>query len=334
MTLGLERHRVRGIGSGGLGVGIASAEGSDGSQASSSAGTNTVEPAATGGNRVGIGIQGKLEAEAFDGLRTLVLEAGGIDLNLYKDKCVLRRITVRQRSCGAPTLRAYLKLVSKDPAERGRLVKALTIHVSQFFRNPSTFRAIQESVLPNLLAAKQAGGGRSLRFWSVGCANGEEPYSLAILLLEVGARAVRQYSTAIYATDIDPDSLNQAKEAHYAVRSLAQIPNRWRQRYFIRDGDRYRTASEVRSLVFFKSHNILDPLPFRRIDLVTCRNVLIYMTEPLQERVLLSIHEALNPGGFLVLGKVEGLAGAARDLLEPVDVAERIYRKPEPRPCR
>jgi len=312
MSLGVERRRTSGSGPRSL---DASTDGS-------------------GESWAGTGIQSKLEADAFDGLRTLVLEAGGIDLNLYKDKCVLRRITVRQRSCGAPTLRAYLKLVSRNAVERGRLVKSLTIHVSQFFRNPSTFRAIQEFVLPSILAAKKAGGGRALRLWSVGCAYGEEPYSLAVLLLEIGARALQEYSTTIYATDIDPDSLSHAKEACYRAHSLPGVPRHWRQRYFVREGDRYRVVPRVRSLVFFKRHNIVDPLPFRRIDLVTCRNVLIYMTEVMQERVLLSIHEALNPGGFLILGKVEGLTGAARDILEPVDVAERIYRKAEPRLTR
>ncbi|MFI5340614.1 MAG: CheR family methyltransferase [Candidatus Methylomirabilales bacterium] len=325
MSPGVERSRASGFGPRSIDASIASTDGSGESQA----GTGTA-----GDHTVGTGIQGRLEADAFDGLRTLVLEAGGIDLNLYKDKCVLRRITVRQRSCGAPTLRAYLKLVSKNAVERARLVRALTIHVSQFFRNPTAFHAIQEFVLPSVLEAKQAGGGRALRLWSVGCANGEEPYSLAILLREVGARAVQQYSTAIYATDIDPVSLTQAKEACYRAPSLSNIPKHWRQRYFISDGDRYQVVPEVRSLVYFKLHNILDPLPFRRIDLVACRNVLIYMTEALQERVLLSLHEALNAGGFLILGKVEGLTGAARDLLEPVDVAERIYRKPEPRLSR
>ncbi|MBI4736175.1 MAG: protein-glutamate O-methyltransferase CheR [candidate division NC10 bacterium] len=283
---------------------------------------------------VGPGLQGKLEAEAFSGLRDLILRAGGIDLDLYKEKCVLRRITVRQRACGAPSLRAYLKLVSSDPAERSRLVKALTIHVSQFFRNPSTFRAIQEEILPSILTRKQRGGGRALRLWSVGCAHGEEPYSLAILLLETGAQALQDYSSSIYATDIDPTSLQHAKEARYPEASLVQVPARWRQRYFLPDRDRYVVVPEVRRLVFFKGHNILDPLPFGRIDLLVCRNVLIYMTEVLQERVLLALSEALNPGGFLVLGKVEGLAGAARDCFEPVDVAERIYRKPELRSTR
>jgi chemotaxis protein methyltransferase CheR len=289
----------------------------------SSAGTDEADP-----TQVGPGIQDKLEAEAFAGLRHLVLEAGGIDLNLYKDKCILRRITVRQRACGMPSLRAYLRLVSQNQAERARLVKALTIHVSQFFRNPSTFRAIQEDVLPAILTSKQAMGGRALRLWSVGCACGEEAYSLAILLLEAGPQLVREYSSTIYATDIDPGSLQQAKEARYPAHSLANVPARWLQRYFTRDGERYQIVPEARRLVVFKGHNILDSLPFGRIDLAVCRNVLIYMTEALQERVVLALHEALNPGGFLVLGKVEGLAGMARELLQPLNIAERIYRKP------
>jgi chemotaxis protein methyltransferase CheR len=270
----------------------------------------------------------RLEVEAFGELRDLVLRAGSIDLNLYKDKCILRRITLRQRASGAPSLRAYLKVLNRNPMERERLVKALTIHVSQFFRNPSTFRAIQDDILPAILAEKRAGGGRSLRMWSVGCACGEEPYSLAILLLEAAADAVRQYSSAIYGTDIEPGCLRQAKEARYPARSLAQVPPHWRQRYFQQEADGYRLTPEARRLVFFKIHNILAPPPFSRIDLVVFRNVLIYMTDPLQERVLLALHETLNPGGYLVLGKVEGLAGSTRDLFEPVNLTERIYRKP------
>ncbi len=280
------------------------------------------------------GIEGKLETEAFGGLRDVVLQAGGIDLGLYKDKCVLRRITVRQRSSGTTSLRAYLKLVSRDPVERGRLVKALTIHVSQFFRNPSTFRAIQQDVLPTILETKKAGGGRALRLWSVGCACGEEPYSLAILLMEVSGHVGRAFSTAIYATDIDPDSLSRAREARYYGPSLANVPAQWRQRHFMKDGEAYRVVPQIRRLVFFKGCNILNPVPFNRIDLVVCRNVLIYMTEALQERVLVSLFEALNPGGYLVLGKVEGLTGEACNLFEVTNIAERIYRKPGSRLSR
>jgi chemotaxis protein methyltransferase CheR len=272
--------------------------------------------------------QAQSEADAFHGLRDLVLEAGGIDLDLYKDSCVLRRITLRLHSCGVSDLRAYLRLVNKDPVERGRLVKALTVQVSQFFRNPSTFRAIQGEVLPAILTDKGQSGGRALRLWSVGCAYGEEPYSLAILLLEQDTRVVAQLANTIYATDIDPPSLRRAREGRYPAVSLTNVPARWRERYFRGQGTHAEILPEVRRLVFFKRHSILDPPPFGRIDLVVFRNVLIYMTEALQERVLLTLFEALNPGGFLVLGKVEGLAGTARDRFEVVNLAERIYRKP------
>jgi two-component system CheB/CheR fusion protein len=172
------------------------------------------------------------------------------------------------------------------------------------------------------------GGGRALRFWSVGCACGEEPYSLAILLLERAGPALRKYSSAIYGTDIDPACLRQAKEARYSATSLIHVPAHWRQRFLVQEGGEYRVVPEARRLVFFKIHNVLSPPPFSRIDLVVFRNVLIYMTEPLQERVLLALHDALTPGGYLVLGKVEGLAGSARNVFEPVNLAERIYRKP------
>ncbi|HSB73554.1 MAG TPA: protein-glutamate O-methyltransferase CheR [Candidatus Methylomirabilis sp.] len=275
-------------------------------------------------------LQAKLEAEAFGGLRDLVLKAGGIDLTLYKDRCVLRRIAVRQRACGAPDLRTYLKRIARDPVERGRLVKALTIHVSQFFRNPSTFRAIQKEVLPAILKAKRTGGGHTLRFWSVGCACGEEPYSLAILLLAEAPEALQQYSSAIFGTDIDAECLRHAKGGRYPEASLAHVQADWRQRFFAEISGLFEVVPDARQLVYFRAHNVLDPPPHGRIDLLVFRNVLIYMTEPLQERVLMTLSDALNPGGFLVLGKVEGLAGAARDRFEAVNVAERIYRKPGP----
>ncbi len=275
------------------------------------------------------GIHGRFEEEIYRRLRDLVVAAGGIDLGLYKDRCVLRRIAVRQRACEAPDLRVYLRRVARDPIERAQLVKALTIHVSQFFRNPSTFRAIEHEALSSILSDKERTGARALRFWSVGCACGEEPYSLALLLMEVAPDAIRRYSTAIYGTDVDPGCLRLAQEGRYPAISLKSVPARWKQRYFTPVETDYRLAPEVRRMVHFKLHSILDPVPFGRIDLAVFRNVLIYMTEQLQERVLLAVHGALNVGGFLVLGKVEGLAGLARGLFDAVNVPERVYRKRE-----
>ncbi len=270
-----------------------------------------------------------LDAVAYRGLRDLVVGAGGIDITRYKDRCLLRRIAVRQRASGAATLRAYLKLVRRDPLERGRLVKALTIHVSQFFRNPSTFQTLQHEVLPAILAEKERTGGRALRLWSAGCACGEEAYSLALLLCETAPYAIGRYSTTIYGTDIEPECLRAAREGRYPAASLRSVPAPWMQRYFAPDGARYAVGPELRDLVHFKRHNILDPAPFGRIDLVVFRNVLIYMAESLQEQVLIGLHGALNSGGYLILGKVEGLSGSAKDLFAPVNVPERIYRKCE-----
>ena len=270
-----------------------------------------------------------LGAHAYRGLRDVVVAAGGIDITRYKDRCLLRRIAVRQRASGAADLRAYLKLVKRNPVERAALVKALTIHVSQFFRNPTTFHALQHDVLPAILAEKDRTGGRALRLWSAGCACGEEAYSLALLLREAAQDALGRYSTTIYGTDIEPECLRAAREGRYSAGSLKSVPARWRQRYFVAAGAQYTVGPELRGLVNFKRHNILDAPPFGRIDLVVFRNVLIYMADSLQEQVLRGIHGALNSGGYLVLGKVEGLAGAARDLFAPVNVPERIYRKRE-----
>lgn len=269
------------------------------------------------------------EAHAYRGLRELVLAAGGIDITRYKDRCLLRRIAVRLRASGAADLQTYLKVVRRNPIERGQLVRALTIHVSQFFRNPSTFQTLQHEVLPAILAEKDRAGGRSLRVWSAGCACGEEAYSLAMLLCETAPEALRRYSTTIYGTDIEPECLRAAREGRYPTASLKSVPAGWRQRYFEPAGVQYAVGPVLRGLVHFKRHNILNPVPFGRIDLVVFRNVLIYMSDALQEQVLLSVHGALNSGGYLILGKVEGLSGAAKDLFAPVNVPERIYRKRE-----
>lgn len=270
---------------------------------------------------------------AFAGLRMRVLAASGLDLALYKDACILRRIGVRLRACGAGSLTAYVERLNRDRQELTRLIQALTIHVSQFFRNPSTYRAIGEQILPTLLADKRQAGARALRLWSAGCATGEEPYSLAILLLERAPEVVRELSTVIYATDVDAETLERAREGVFPARSLAHLPPAWRARHFTADGTRYRVGAVARRLVFFKEHNLLRRPPVGRLDLIVCRNVLIYMAPPVQGQVLEAFQRVLNPGGFLVLGKVEGLTPGFRERFEVVDPAERIYRRsPAPMP--
>ena len=268
------------------------------------------------------------DGTAWAALVEVLREQSGLDLNLYKDKCIVRRVAVRQRARGAPDLAAYVALLCQDPAELPRLLDALTINVTQFLRNPPTFRALQESVLPALCRARAEAGRRTLRVWSAGCATGEEAYTVAILLHEVWRAEGLRQSAVIYATDIDRRSLEVAKAGRYMARQLSGLAPETRARYFEEEeGGRARVVASIRRMVFVKRHDLRTPPPFRRLDLILSRNVLIYLTPEHQQRLLRAFAGVLNPGGILVLGKVEGLSGLAREDFESVDVAERIYRR-------
>jgi chemotaxis protein methyltransferase CheR len=265
-------------------------------------------------------------------VRERVLRAGGIDIGLYKDRCVLRRLAARLRAAGEPDLVGYSRRLEADPQELHRLVEVLTVNVSEFFRNAATYRALSREVFPALVAAKRAEGRRAIRVWSAGCATGEEPFSLAIALSEYLGAEHKEFAVMVLATDVDAPSLAVARAGRYRPRSLARVPRAVLRRFFepVRDG--YRVGKEIRGMVHFRHHNLLDPFPFTRLDLAVFRNVLIYMARPLQSELLDRFYEVLSPGGFLVLGKVEGLAGPSRERFQVVNLAERIYRRPAASP--
>jgi len=274
-----------------------------------------------------------LREEEFRLLRELIYEHCGLVFADEMRRHVARKLAPRLALHGLADFAAYHRLLRFSPGRRAELEAAaelLTTNETYLFREPQGLRAFAEELLPRL--QQELAGVRRLRVWSAGCANGEEPYSLALLICE-RPQVVRQHSTRIYATDIDPDCLRVAREGWYAPASLATVPPGWRRRYFTPVNNGYQVVPEVRRLVQFLPHNMLDPVPFGRIDLAVLRNVLIYMTEPLQERVLTSVAAALNPGGYLVLGRVEGVAGAAKRFFEPVRISERIFRKPAALPA-
>ncbi|MBI4391804.1 MAG: protein-glutamate O-methyltransferase CheR [candidate division NC10 bacterium] len=265
---------------------------------------------------------------AWAALEETLQERAGLDLRLYKEKCVARRLAVRQRACAVPDLAAYVRLLREDPEELPRLLDALTINVTQFLRNPQTFRVLGESVLPDLCRSRAEGGRRTLRAWSAGCATGEEAYTLAILLQEVWRACGLRQTAVIYATDIDSRCLEVAKAARYQARQLDGLPPEVRVRCFKEEeGGWVRLAPAIRRMVFVKRHDLRLPPPFRRLDLILSRNVLIYLAPAHQQQLLHAFAEVLTPGGILVLGKVEGLSGPAREAFEPVNVSERIYRR-------
>jgi chemotaxis protein methyltransferase CheR len=205
-----------------------------------------------------------------------------------------------------------------------RLLRCLTIHVSSFFRNASTFEAIRRDVFPELFA--EGGATRHRRIWSVGCARGEEPYSLAILVNEHLGAARRRWDVQIQAVDVDNRVLEEAKRGEYAWSQVADLDPALRERYFVHDGT-WRVSPELRRMVRFHRRDILMEPPREEYDFILCRNLLIYFDRAGQEAVLERFARCLRPGGFLVLGRTEIFVGAGREAFEVVDPRERIYRR-------
>jgi chemotaxis protein methyltransferase CheR len=248
-------------------------------------------------------------------------------MSVYKDKCMKRRVAIRMRSSRCNDAAAYCALLLHSDKEIDLLKKALTIHVSQFFRNPSMFEKLRLEVLP-LLYLSCARKGVPLRIWSLGCAGGEEAYSLAILLQEHFARDLRRTPTSIDATDIDEETLEAARKAEYNEDRLRDLPDQSYGRYFHPSDSRVQLSEAIREMVTFYKDNITAVEKFLPCSLVLCRNTLIYFTRPEQEKILHGLADILPSGGMLVLGKSETLVGDVRRRFTVVCPVERIYRRP------
>lgn len=244
----------------------------------------------------------------------------------YKDKCLRRRVAVRMRARGMENCADYASCLDGDEREYDRLIRSLTINVTRFFRNWEAYSVVQQRVIPDLWAR-----GEALRVWSAGCSSGEEPYSTAILLHQHAAErreTGRLESVSILGTDIDKDCLHEADLAFYSEKALGDTPPELREKYFPEVAGMLTVPNEVRSMVSFKYHDMLQsPPPVQPVHLLLCRNVIIYFERDAQERLFEEFHSALAPGGFLVLGKVETLLGKARSMFTPVNARERVFRR-------
>ena len=249
------------------------------------------------------------------------------DLSVYKDKCMKRRVSIRMRSMRCHDGAEYCNLLRQSPLELDLLQKALTIHVSHFFRNPSMFEKLRTEVFPELFRTCLQNEIVNLRIWSLGCAGGEESYSLAILLREHFGKELRTVKTVIEGTDVDSQTLQFARQGEYIEDRLKEVPADLLDHYFRRSGTRYRLVQEIRQMVTFHQGDITATSIYTPGDLVLCRNTLIYFTRPDQEKILDGIADILSPGGILVLGKSETLVGEVRRRFEAVCPVERIYRR-------
>jgi chemotaxis protein methyltransferase CheR len=266
------------------------------------------------------------EAAFLDLTRKISREAG-LSLDAYKDKCLRRRIAVRMRACGVHSYSDYQNLLDRNPAEYERLKDAITINVTRFYRNADTWDLLRGQLIQEICAVEYG----EIRVWSAGCSSGEEPYTLVMLIadhLERQGRPERLRMVTVDATDVDRQSLQRARTGRYRRDALTDLPAGWAERYFDHDGDECLIAERVRQRVAVRAADLSsDPPPRRNYHLILCRNVVIYFGRRTQERVFETFADALAPGGFLVLGKVETLFGRARDRLTLLDPRERVYRR-------
>jgi chemotaxis protein methyltransferase CheR len=215
----------------------------------------------------------------------------------------------------------------QSPQELDLLQKALTIHVSQFFRNPSMFDKLRDEVLPKFFSSCEKNGAEKVRFWCLGCAGGEEPFSLAILLREHFSKELRKVQTIIHGTDIDAETIRAAQQAEYIEDRLKEVPAELKDRYFRQSGSCFRLVPELREMVTFLQGDITKRAEYVSSNLVVCRNTLIYFTRHEQEKILHGVADILPAGGILVLGKSETLVGDVRQRFEAICPVERIYRR-------
>src|SRR5688500_1848585 len=263
------------------------------------------------------------EAAGFRRLLDKLKSEHRFDLYDYKSASLVRRVRTRMGQVHASDFDAYARLLDKDDGEATLLLNTILINVTGFFRDPEAWAALGQHVVSAL--ADHAAASGSLRIWSAGCSTGEEAYSLAILLAE-RAPQLLQSDVKIYATDVDVDALTTARLGLYRLEQLKDLPEGYIGRYFSREGQLYRFRRELRRVCIFGRHNLVDDPPLARMDLVVCRNVLIYFKTALQERLLPRFYYALRDDGFLFLGKSESLL-ARSPWFAPVDTKWRIFRR-------
>ncbi|MEO0294071.1 MAG: protein-glutamate O-methyltransferase CheR [candidate division WOR-3 bacterium] len=230
----------------------------------------------------------------------------------YKEKPLLRRIRYRMRKVGVENWEDYAELIKTNDGERENLKKALTINITSFFRDKSVFETLKSKILPSI---------KEPSIWSAGCANGAEPYAIAILCKELNLKC------SILGTDIDEDSIEMARKGEYEEIELFELPINYKIKYFEKIEGKYRIIPEIKSLVEYQVLDLKDADFENKFDLVVCRNVLIYLKKEFQEKILLTFWKALRGDGFLVLGKVEMLPERLRGFFHTVDLRDRIYVK-------
>lgn len=255
-------------------------------------------------------------ANNYEDFKRVVLNLSGIDLNAYKERQMKRRIDALIKKHNCHTYGEYIDLIKKDKDKYEEFINYLTINVSEFYRNPSQWVTLEKEIIPMLLEGK-----RNLSIWSAACSTGDEPYSLAMVL----SKFLPLSSIQILATDIDKEILEKAKVGIYSAKSVANVPPEMQKKFFNVNKNLYHVSDELKQCVTFKEHNLLKDSYPQNVDLIVCRNVLIYFTEEAKSEIYTRFSNSLSKEGVLFVGSTEQIILANKYGLAPYRVF--FYKK-------
>jgi two-component system CheB/CheR fusion protein len=261
------------------------------------------------------------QSPEFAALLDFLKRSRGFDFNAYKEPSLARRVRKRMQAVGIQRFGDYVDHLEVHPEEFEQLFNAVLINVTAFFRDELAWESMRDTIVPELVQVDDA-----IRIWTAACASGEETCSIAMLLAEALGLEQFRKRVKIYATDVDEQALAQARAATYTDKQVADVPRALLERYFSREGDRFVFDKELRRAVIFGRHDLIQDAPISRVNLICCRNTLMYFNAEAQSRILARFHFALVNGGVLFLGKAEMLLTHSQ-LFAPIDLRRRIFRK-------
>ncbi len=270
-----------------------------------------------------------LEDEFLGQVKRHLFKARGVDLSGYSPSFVMRAIRKRISRADSESQAAYVKLLIRSDEETNELLAALSINVTEFFRDKGAFETFREKAIRPLLNYKFSTGGGIMRIWSAGCASGQETYTIMMCVAE----ELKRTGTAglpllsVTGTDISRAAIAKAKKGIYSGEEVKGVPEKLLNEYFIRTDDSFEVTDALAKRVRFHLENLLDPPGSKFYDAVVCRNVLIYFSRPMHELVMEHLHDALRIGGYLMLGRTEALIGQMRNKFDIIDQENRILRK-------
>jgi chemotaxis protein methyltransferase CheR len=264
-----------------------------------------------------------LENTAFQKIKRLMQDNAGLNCSGYRDEYLKRRFEIRLKATGTNSYGRYLVYLRRNPDEYKNLLNDLTINFTTFFRDSDVYVYLENFLLPKLFQSKNP-----VRIWSAGCASGEEPYSLSILVHKILGKNLDTHPVTIFASDIDNDALSKASLGCYHSRQLSTLNQPLIEQFFTKDDEGYRVKDFVRQIIRFEQFDLMKPTTHQGLDLILCRNVMIYFSKEGQQHIHMGFYNALKDGGYFITGKSEILSGEPYQKFVTVDNLTRVYQKP------